>query len=134
MCRCVICNRKRAQPQINQDGTNCPSPRTQQDGCSSCFPCLQWSRQYWVVCRQGELGCWKAFLLEADEEVLAAMASLGTTHTPSDDTMEALEKFVCQVYLANTPLTTVKDLRWHLFRKKEATQGALRQAVLRTHH
>ena len=69
------------------------------------------------------------------------MARLGTTHIPSDDTMEALEKFVCQVYLANTPLTTVKDLRWHLFRKKQAqserlppTQGALRQAVLRTHY
>ena len=69
------------------------------------------------------------------------MAKLGKTPTPSDDTMKAIEKFVCELYVPKTSLFTVKDLRWRLFRKKQAqserlppTQGALREAVLRAHY
>ena len=84
--------------------------------------------------------CWKAFL-NVDEDVVREMAKLGTTLRPSDETMKAIEKFVCELYVPNTSLTTVKDLRWWLFRKKQAqserlppTQGALHQAVLRAHY
>ena len=84
--------------------------------------------------------CWKAFL-NVDEDVVREMAKLGTTLRPSDETMKAIEKFVCELYVPNTSLTMVKDLRWWLFRKKQAqserlplTQGALRQAVLRAHY
>ena len=83
--------------------------------------------------------CWKAFL-NVDEVVVRELAKLGTTSTPSEETTKAIEQFVCEIYVPNTSLTTVKDLCWWLFRKKQAqserlppTQGALRQAVPRTH-
>jgi len=83
--------------------------------------------------------CWKAFL-NVDEDVVEEMARLATAPTPSDKTMKAIEKFVCKLYVPNTSYSTVKDLRWWLFRKKQAqserlppTQGALREAVLHAH-
>ena len=84
--------------------------------------------------------CWKAFL-NVDEDVVKEMAKLGRAPTPSDETMKAIEKFVCELYVPKTALSTVKDLRWWLFRKKQAqserlppTQGALCEAVLRAHY
>ena len=84
--------------------------------------------------------CWKAFL-KVDEDVVREMAKLGTTLTPSEETIKAIEKFVCELCVPNTSLTSVKDLRWLLFRKKQAqserlppTRGALLQAVLRAHY
>ena len=69
------------------------------------------------------------------------MAKLGTSPTPSDETMKAIEKFVCELYVPKTPVSTVKDLRWWLFRKKQAQserlpppKGALCEAVLRAHY
>ena len=76
-----------------------------------------------------------------DEDVVGEMTKLGTAPTPSDETMKAIEKFVCELYVPKTSLSTVKDLRWWLFRKKQAqserlppTQGVLREAVLRAHY
>ena len=63
--------------------------------------------------------CWKAFL-NVNEDIVTEMAKLGTTLTPSDETIKAIEKFVCELYVPKTPLSTVKDLRWWLFRKKWA--------------
>ena len=53
--------------------------------------------------------CWKAFL-NVDEDVVREMAKLGTTLTPSEETIKAIEKFVCELYVPNTSLTTVKEL------------------------
>ena len=63
--------------------------------------------------------CWKAFI-HVNEAVVREMAKLGTTVTPSDETMKAVEKFVCELYVPKMSLSTVKDLRWWLFRKKQA--------------
>ena len=38
------------------------------------------------------------------------MAKLDTTVTPSAETMKAIEKFVCELYVPKTSLSTVKDL------------------------
>jgi len=54
--------------------------------------------------------CWKAFL-DVDEDVVREIAKLGTAPTPSDETMKAIEKFVCELYVPKTSLSTVKDLR-----------------------
>lgn len=59
---------------------------------------------------------WKTFVLESrflnvDEDVVREMAKLGTTLTPSEETIKAIEKFVCELYVPNTSLTTVKELR-----------------------
>ena len=47
------------------------------------------------------------------EDVVKEMAKLGTAPTPSDETMKAIEKFVCELYVPKTALSTVKDLRWN---------------------
>ena len=80
---------------------------------------------------KGKLICWKVFE-KADESVTYALADLWEATLPVN------EKFVCQLYLPKTSITTVKELRWFLFRKKQAqsdrlppTQAALYQAILR---
>ena len=84
--------------------------------------------------------CWKAFL-NVNEDFVREMAKQGTAPTISDETMKAIEKIICEFYVPKTSPSTVKYLRWWLFRKKQAqskrlppTQGALREAVLRAHY
>ena len=88
---------------------------------------------------KGKVSCWKAFL-EADDSVLNALAKLGREEEPGTDIKVGIKRFVCQLYLPRTDITTVKELRWFLFRKKQAesdklppTQAALHQAILRAH-
>ena len=57
--------------------------------------------------------------MEAEEEVIRGHSDLGMSAIPSAETMALIEKFVCQLYLLRTDISTVKDLRWWLFRKKE---------------
>ena len=90
---------------------------------------------------KGKLGCWKVFS-RADEDVITAFANLGTTEHPDEDTIkQGVEKFVCHLYQPNTSICQVNELRWSLFKKKQAqserlppTQGALREAILRAHY
>ena len=53
--------------------------------------------------------CWKAFL-NVDDDVVREMAKLDTTLTPSEETIKAIEKFVCELYVPNASLTMVKEL------------------------
>ena len=89
---------------------------------------------------KGKASCWKTFI-EADEEVISGFSALGVDAIPSRETMALIEKFVCQLYVPRTDICTVKELRWWLFRKKQAqserlppTQDALSQAILRAHY
>lgn len=89
---------------------------------------------------KGKLACWKIFK-DANEDIINELGKLGTTVTPSTETMAAIEKFVCHLYLLKTTFTKVKELRWWLFRKKQAqserlppTQAVLHEAILRTHY
>ena len=80
--------------------------------------------------------------MEADDEITDCLSQLGITASiPSDDTMALIEKLVCQLYLPKTETSSMSEVRWWLFRKKQAqserlhpTQAALRQAILRAHH
>ena len=75
--------------------------------------------------------CWKAFL-NVNEDIVREMAKLSTTVTPSDETMKAIEKFVCELYVPKTSLSTVKDLRWWLFHNKQAqSEGQSRDSYYR---
>ena len=66
---------------------------------------------------KGKVSCWKAFL-KAKDSVLNALAKLGREEQPAagTDIKVGIERFVCQVYLPRTDITTVKELRWFLFR------------------
>lgn len=90
---------------------------------------------------KGKLLCWKAFL-KADDDSIRALAELGKTNQPPlADVVAGIEKLVCKLYQPTTKLTKVKDLRWLLFRKKQAqserlppTLAALKEAIGRMHY
>ena len=89
---------------------------------------------------KGKLECWKVFL-QADEDCVTALADLGSTILPTAGMFYAIEKLVCQLYLPKTKISSLKDLRWLLFRRKQAeserlppTQAALREAIKRAHY
>ena len=89
---------------------------------------------------KGKLLCWKVFA-EADPSIITALAELGQAAHPNEEIVAAIEKFVCLLYQPRTTITTVKELRWFLFKKKQAqsdrlppTKGALHQAILRAHY
>ncbi|EDO31470.1 predicted protein [Nematostella vectensis] len=89
---------------------------------------------------KGKPKCWKVFC-EASEEVLAAISNLRTSNYPSVQSQLAVEKLVCQIFLPQTEIVSVKALRWWLFKKKQErserlppTSAALKQAILRSHY
>ena len=55
--------------------------------------------------------CWQAFL-NIEEDAVRGIRKLGTTPYPTDESMKAIEKFVCQLYIPTTSLISVKNLRW----------------------
>ena len=73
--------------------------------------------------------------------MITELGNLGETVTPTTEIIDAIEKFVCQLYLPKTTFTKVKDLRWWLFRKKQAqserlppTLAALHERILCAHY
>lgn len=89
---------------------------------------------------RGKVLCWKAYI-EASNNTIHALSILGTDNLPSAVTVAAVEKLVCHFFLPNTESDTVKELRWWLFRKKQArserlppTKAALYQSILRAHY
>ena len=89
---------------------------------------------------KGKTTWWKAFQ-EADKEIITALANLGTSENLAPDTIAALEKFTCQLYVPNTFVSSVKELRWLLFRKKQAqskrlppTKAALHETLKRANY
>ena len=86
---------------------------------------------------KGKLTWWKMFK-DANEATTDALSKLGTRGLPTADTMAAIKKLVCRLYVPNTPVKTLRELRWSLFRKKKAqseklplTQAAIREAIMR---
>lgn len=84
---------------------------------------------------KGKLACWKVFL-EADKDSVDALADLGTTARPTARAITVNEKLVCQLYQPKTLVSCVKDLRWLLFRNKQAQSERLppMQAALKEGH
>lgn len=86
---------------------------------------------------KGKLSCWQA-LNRCPPRVLSAFAALGASNNLSAETESAMELFVCQLYQPGTATTTVRDLRWRLFSRKQLeaqklppTKGVLHEAVCR---
>ena len=86
------------------------------------------------------LTSWKIFY-ESSRDILAAFRVLGTKRNPSEATLTGLEQFVCKLYIPNTHFTQVKEVRWWLFKKKQAqseslppTLSALLEGIKRAHY
>lgn len=89
---------------------------------------------------KGNLACWKVFN-RVDEDVITALANLGTTEYSDEDNIKGVEKFVCHLYQPSISIWKVNELRWSLFKTKQAqserlppTHGALPEAILRAHY
>ena len=63
---------------------------------------------------------WCKIFIKADEEKISALANPGTRGQPSADTLNGIEKLACPVHWPHTVINNVKELRWWLFRKKQA--------------
>ena len=92
------------------------------------------------IAGKSKLACWKAFL-EADSDCVDALADLGGASQPLPSTLAAIEKLVCLLYLPGTQISSVNELRWFLFRRKQTkserlppTKTALTQTILRAYY
>ena len=91
--------------------------------------------------RKGKLTCWAAFT-SCPKSAIEAFKKLGTIQDhPNEDVISGIEKFVCKLFDRKINLETVDELRWVMFKKKQAhceelppTKSALIQAILRAHY
>ena len=66
--------------------------------------------------KKGKPTCWSVFN-EDHDDVIQALSQLGTSDLPSNETLEAVEKLVCQLFLSKTDICSLRALRWWLFTK-----------------
>ena len=89
---------------------------------------------------KGKASFWKAFQI-SESCVLASLGRLGCQETFTNDDKQLIEKFICQVYLPNTKIADIGELRWYMFTKKDTqsenlppTKAALTPYMLRAHY
>ena len=85
--------------------------------CFHAFTTAYWGGKFASICKKS----WnKTFLsLEKSDEIVSVWAFLGTQYQkPSDNICCLLEKFVCITYALKSAETSLKGLRWELFRLK----------------
>ena len=93
-----------------------------------------------TICGKSKVSCWNT-LKKADKQVLEAFASLGGSAHVQDDVAIRLELYMCHLYAPSTHITTVKEMRWFLFSKKQyadeklpPTKAALEQTIKRANY
>lgn len=93
-----------------------------------------------TICGKGKVSCWNT-LKKSERPILDAFSSLGSSQVISDDTYQMLERYTCQLYMSSTQLSSVQEVRWLLFSKKQytdeqlpPTQAALHQMIKRANY
>ena len=72
---------------------------------------------------KGKISCWHAFN-NAEFFVHGAFGKLG--HVPLEDsTKNAIERYVCLLYQPGTTIDRLTELRWWMFRRKQAESNKL---------
>ena len=71
-----------------------------------------------TICGKSKVSC-RNTLSKAEQQVLKAFASLGSSAHVQDDVAMRLELNMCHLYAPSTHITTVKEMRWFLFSKKQ---------------
>ena len=91
---------------------------------------------------KGKGSFWKILQeLDPNDDRVHALTLLGTSEELPESVFTAIEALVCKLYLPNTDISSVADVRWLLFKRKQAqseglppTIAALRPAILRAHY
>ena len=73
---------------------------------------------------KGKISFWKPFA-NAPETTISALTNLGSAETQTDEDINELERFICRVYQNNKKNNTLSDLRWMMFRTKQALSEKL---------
>ena len=104
------------------------------------FHALTGCDQTGTFCGKSKVSCWKALKI-ADTTIIEALGNLGETQDLSNTDVRALEAFTCQIYMPNTKITSVAEMRWHLFSKRQftdeklpPTKAALEQKIKRSNY
>lgn len=63
---------------------------------------------------------WWDVFQAASEEILMALANLGTSNKPSKDTFSGIEQLFCCLHVPGTKMSGVKDVQFWLFKKGQA--------------
>ena len=73
--------------------------------------------------------------------MISAPGAFGISSRLSDENCAALDIFICRVYITQTSISKVSQLRWWMFKTKlveseklPPTSAALKQAILRAHY
>ena len=74
--------------------------------------------------------CWSVFN-EAHDDVIQALSQLGTSDIPINETLEAVEKLVCQLFLSKTDICSLRALRWWLLPRNRPNHNNSRSHRLR---
>ena len=89
---------------------------------------------------KSKVACWNA-LMKEDEQVSKAFANVGSSAQVRDDVKKMLELYMCHLSVPSTHVTTVKEMRWFLFSKKQhadeklpPTKAALEQMIKRANY
>ena len=84
--------------------------------------------------------CWNA-LMKCDEDIVNSLSNLGNSLSIVETDMCNIEKLICQIYAVGTKISSMKELRWHLFSKQQftdeklpPTQSALQQVIVRSNY
>ena len=114
-----------------------PKPNTEEKPFRHAFTGCD---QMGTICGKSKISCWNT-LKKADEQVLEAFASLGSSEQVTADVTEQLELYMCQLYAPLTQFKTVKELRWFLLSKRQysdeklpPTKAALEQMIKRANY
>jgi len=67
---------------------------------------------------KGKISCLKVFT-GASKKTLTGLAALGTSDQPSELAQETAEQFMCSMYLPNTKISEVGNLRWLFFKQNQ---------------
>ncbi len=61
------------------------------------------------------------FVGSQDDKMQAALCNVGSDPELRDDVINAIEIFICKLYVPETDITTMVDIRWLLFIMRQYT-------------
>ena len=88
------------------------------------FHALNGCDQTGTFCGKSKISCWNT-LQKADGDMVRAFGNLGNTPCIQEDDVSELERYVCQLYVPGTTISSVNEMRWFLFSKRQYTDEKL---------
>ena len=88
------------------------------------FHALSGCDQTGTFCGKSKISC-RNTLQKADGDMVRAFGNLGNTPCIQEYDVSELERYVCQLYVPGTTISSVNEMRWFLFSKRQYTNEKL---------